>query len=95
MGAVIWDAFDGKGMQVSHHLDGCKCWVCPCNTADPQAMTLCRESPPNKCKVFSQSTFMGIRQSTLHLTLDRNVRYGAFLRHMPLERLVGDFAHEW
>jgi hypothetical protein len=25
-------------MQVTHHLDGCKCWVCPYDTASTPAM---------------------------------------------------------
>ena len=29
---------DGKGMQCSNHLEGCKCWVCPYDTADMNAL---------------------------------------------------------
>ena len=35
---MVYVAIDGKGMQVAHHHDGAKCWICSYDPADPAAL---------------------------------------------------------
>jgi hypothetical protein len=73
---------DGKFLQMSNHLEGYKCWVCPEDTASTDAM--CESGAVRHYQNF----FFAKKKKSAS-----GVRYGAFLPCIPITRRVGDFSH--